>query len=274
MTSIDAPRVRTRHFAQAKTDGHKITMMTSYDGLTAAIFDEAGIDSLLVGDSAANVVLGRKTTLSMTTAEMITMAKAVTDSVQRALVVVDLPFGTYESSPAQAVDTAVRFMKEAGVAAVKVEGGTEIADTIRAIVDAGIPVIGHIGFTPQSEHALGGAVIQGRGAAAEKLRADARAVQQAGAFAVVMEMVPAEIATEITAELDIATIGIGAGNGTDGQVLVWQDAFGLNRGRTARFVRQYADLGHQLLAAAKDYVADVASGEFPSVRESYEDTAK
>lgn len=272
MTGIDAPRVRTRHFAQAKAAGHKISALTSYDAMTAAIFDEAGIDLLLVGDSAANVVLGRETTLSVTTEEMITMARAVSGATRRALVVVDLPFGTYEAEERQAVDTAVRFMKETGVAAVKVEGGTEMAGTIRRIVDAGIPVVGHIGFTPQSEHALGGAVIQGRGAAAEKLRADARAVQEAGAFAVVLEMVPAQVATDITAELDIVTIGIGAGNGTDGQVLVWQDAFGLNRGRTARFVRQYADLGSQLLDAAKHYAADVGNGQFPAAAESYEDT--
>lgn len=274
MNGIDAPRVRTRHFAQAKAHGTKISALTSYDALTATIFDEAGIDLLLVGDSAANVVYGRETTLSMTVDEMALMATAVAAAAKRALVCVDLPFGSYEVSEEQAVATSVRFMQETGVAAVKLEGGVERASAIRRIVDAGVPVIGHIGFTPQSEHALGGAVIQGRGAGREKLRADALAVQEAGAFAVVLEMVPAEIAAEITQELEIPTIGIGAGSGVDGQILVWQDAFGLNRGRTARFVRQYADLGEQLLSAAKNYAADVADGSFPNEAESYEDTAR
>lgn len=271
MSGIEASRVRTRHFAQAKAEGLKISALTSYDALTAAIFDEAGIDLLLVGDSAANVILGRETTLSMTVEEMITMARSVASAAERAFVTVDLPFGSYETSPEQAVATAVRFMKESGVAGVKLEGGVEIAPTIRRIVDAGIPVCAHIGFTPQAEHALGGPVIQGRGSGGAKLLADARAVQDAGAFAVVIEMTPAAIATEITAELNIPTIGIGAGSGTDGQILVWQDAFGLNRGRTAKFVRTYATLGEQLVEAARQYHRDVVGGEFPGAAESYED---
>ncbi|WP_080792664.1 3-methyl-2-oxobutanoate hydroxymethyltransferase [Corynebacterium pacaense] len=269
MSGIDAQRVRTRHFAQAKAAGRKISVLTSYDALTAGIFDEAGIDMLLVGDSAANVVLGRDTTLSATVDEMIILARAVTLAARRALVVVDLPFGSYEVSEEQAVTTAVRIMKETGASAVKIEGGAEIAPTLRRIVDAGIPVCAHIGFTPQSEHALGGHVIQGRGAGAGKVLADAEAVQEAGAFAVVLEMVPAEVAAQVTRSVEIATIGIGAGSATDGQVLVWQDAFGLNRGRRARFVREYADLGETLLAAARAYDADVASGEFPGEAESY-----
>lgn len=272
MSGITAPRVRTRHFAQAKAEGQKISALTSYDALTATIFDEAGIDLLLVGDSAANVVLGRETTLSVTTEEMITMARAVAGAAKRAMVVVDLPFGSYESDERDAVATSVRFMKETGVAGVKVEGGTEMAGTIRRIVDAGIPVVGHIGFTPQAEHALGGPVIQGRGAAAEQLLADARAVEAAGAFAVVLEMVPAAVAAEVTRQVGIPTIGIGAGNGTDGQILVWQDAFGLNRGPKARFVRDYANLGELLLEAARSYDRDVNSGDFPAAAESYEDT--
>lgn len=269
MSGIAASRVRTRHFAQAKAEGARISALTSYDALTSAIFDEAGVDLLLVGDSAANVVLGRETTLSVTVDEMIVLARAVASSAQRALVAVDLPFGSYEASESQAVDTAARIMKESGAAAVKVEGGVETAATIRRIVAAGIPVIGHVGFTPQAEHALGGPVIQGRGSSQEKLRADARAVRDAGAFAVVLEMVPAGIAAEVTAELDIPTIGIGAGDGCDGQILVWQDAFGLNRGRTPKFVRRYADLGEQLLAAARSYADDVQAGEFPGAEESY-----
>lgn len=269
MSGIDAKKIRTRHIHEAKANGTKISVLTSYDAMTAAIFDEAGIDMLLVGDSAANVVLGRETTLSITLDEMIVLAKAVTIAAKRALVIVDLPFGTYEVSEQQAVESAVRVMRETGAAAVKIEGGMEMASTIRRIVDAGIPVCGHIGFTPQSEHALGGPVIQGRGSGADKLLADAHAVQASGAFAVVLEMVPAEIATEVTNQLDIATIGIGAGNGTDGQVLVWQDAFGFNRGRKPRFVREYATLGDQLLEAARVYADEVGSGAFPGEAESY-----
>lgn len=262
-------RMRTRHFAQAKAEGRKISCLTSYDALTAAIFDEAGIDLLLVGDSAANVVLGQASTLSITTDEMLSMSRAVAGAVERAFVVADLPFGTYEEGPAQALATAVRFMKETGVHGVKLEGGVEVADTIRTLVDAGIPVVGHIGFTPQSEHTLGGYVVQGRGGAAEKLRADARAVAEAGAFAVVLEMVPTDVAAQVTAELDIVTIGIGAGNATDGQVLVWTDAFGLGRGKTPSFVRRYADLGSVLLDAARAYKADVEDASFPAESESF-----
>ena len=270
MSGIDAKRVRTRHFFEAKKAGTPISALTSYDALSASIFDEAGIDMLLVGDSAANVVLGRDTTLSITVDEMIVLAKAVVIAARRALVVVDLPFGSYEASPEQAVATSVRIMKETGAHAVKIEGGVERADTIRAIVDAGIPVCGHIGFTPQSEHALGGPVIQGRGSGADKLTRDARAVEAAGAFAVVLEMVPAAIAAEVTREISIATIGIGAGPDTDGQILVWQDAFGLNRGKTARFVRQYADVGTSLFDAARAYADDVSARSFPAAEESYE----
>lgn len=265
-------RLRTRYFAQAKAEGRKISCLTSYDTLTAGIFDEAGIDLLLVGDSAANVVLGQASTLSITLDEMISMSKAVVSGAQRAFVVADLPFGTYEAGPAQALETAVRFMKETDVAGVKIEGGAEMAPTIRTLVDAGIPVVAHIGYTPQSEHALGGYVVQGRGEAAKKLRIDARAVQQAGAFAVVFEMVPAALSAELTEELDIVTIGIGAGSGTDGQILVWTDAFGLGRGKTPKFVRQYSQLGDALLDAARAYRSDITDGTFPNEAESFEDT--
>lgn len=269
MPGIDAPKIRTRHFFEAKANGTKISALTSYDALSARIFDAAGVDVLLVGDSAANVVLGRETTLSITLDEMIVLAKAVVVSAKRALVVVDLPFGTYEVSPNQAVETAIRVMRETGAAAVKIEGGVEMAGTIRRIVDAGIPVVGHVGYTPQSEHSLGGHVVQGRGASSGKLIADARAIQQAGAFAVVLEMVPALAAAEVTQDLGIITIGIGAGNGTDGQVLVWQDAFGLNTGKKPRFVREYATLGADLHTAAQHYIADIHSGAFPAEQESF-----
>lgn len=269
MSGIDAKRVRTRHFFEAKAAGSPISALTSYDAMSARIFDEAGIDMLLVGDSAANVVLGRETTLSITVDEMIVFAKAVVLAARRALVVVDLPFGSYEISPEQAVSSAVKIMKETGAQAVKVEGGVERAETISAIVTAGIPVCGHIGFTPQSEHALGGPVIQGRGSGAENLTRDARAVEAAGAFAVVLEMVPAAIAAQVTRDIECDN-RYRCYSDTDGQILVWQDAFGFNRGKTARFVRHYANLGDSLLDAARAYADEVSARSFPAAEESYE----
>lgn len=264
-------RVRIRHFARAKEQGLKITGLTSYDMLTAGIFDEAGIDFLLVGDSAGNTVLGYDTTVPVTVDELIPLARAVAGSAARALVVADLPFGSYESGPDQALATSVRFMKEARSHAVKLEGGVRSAEQIRRVVSSGIPVMGHIGFTPQSEHGLGGHIIQGRGDAAEALLADARAVQDAGAFAVVLEMVPQAIARRVSEELRIPTIGIGAGDGTDGQILVWTDFAGLTSGRVPRFVRRYADMRAVLLDAATRYRDDVVSGAFPAAAESYSD---
>lgn len=272
--SAPAPRkrVRIRHFAEAKASGEKITALTSYDVQTARIFDEAGIDVLLVGDSAANVVLGLETTLPITVDELITLAKAVVRGASRALVVADLPFGSYERGPEQALDTAVRFMKETGVAAVKLEGGERSATVIRRIVDAGIPVMGHIGFTPQAEHGLGGHVIQGKGDTGRaQLVRDALAVQEAGAFAVVLEMVPAQIAAEVTAQLTIPTIGIGAGAGCDGQILVWTDALGLGSGRVPSFVRAFADARAVFLEAAASYREAVKDGSFPATNESFTD---
>ncbi|OUE31541.1 3-methyl-2-oxobutanoate hydroxymethyltransferase [Clavibacter michiganensis] len=264
-------RVRIRHFSRAKDEGLRITGLTSYDMLTAGIFDEAGIDFLLVGDSAGNTVLGYDTTVPVTVDELIPLARAVASSARRALVVADLPFGSYESGPDQALATAVRFMKESRAHAVKLEGGVRSAEQIRRVVSSGIPVMGHIGFTPQSEHGLGGHIIQGRGDAADALLADARAVQDAGAFAVVLEMVPQDVARRVTEELRIPTIGIGAGNGTDGQILVWTDFAGLTSGRVPRFVRRYADMRQVLLDAATRYRDDVVSGAFPAESESYSD---
>ncbi|MDK4301927.1 3-methyl-2-oxobutanoate hydroxymethyltransferase [Corynebacterium propinquum] len=264
-------RLRTHYFSRAKASGTPFTALTSYDSLTASIFDDAEIDLLLVGDSAANVVFGHSSTLPITTEELISLSAAVVRSTRRAFVVADLPFGSYETSPAQAVDTAVRFMKEAGVQAVKIEGGVEIAPTIKALVDAGIPVCAHIGFTPQAEHALGGYRVQGRGEAAAQLAADAHAVADAGAFAVVMEMVPSQLAAQITRDCPIPTIGIGAGNETDGQILVWTDAFGLGTGKPPRFVRQYANLADELHAGARAYREDVAARAFPNEAESFSD---
>ncbi len=265
-------RVRTRHFQRAKEQGIKITGLTSYDVLTARIFDEAGIDFLLVGDSAGNTVLGYETTLPVTIDDLIPLTRGVVQGVTRALVVADMPFGSYETGPDEALHTAFRFMKETGAHAVKLEGGQRSAEQIRRIVSAGIPVMGHIGFTPQSEHGLGGHVIQGRGEGLEQLLADARAVEEAGAFAVVLEMVPAEAAQRVTAELGIPTISVGGGPHCDGQLLVWTDWAGLSTGRIPKFVKQYANLRQVLTDAALTFRADVESGAYPGEQHSYSDT--
>ncbi len=268
----EAPkRVRTRHFARAKEQGIKITGLTSYDVLTAQIFDEAGIDFLLVGDSAGNTVLGYDTTLPVTIDDLIPLTRGVVSGVKRALVVADMPFGSYETGSEEALHTAFRFMKETGAHAVKLEGGVRSAKQIRRIVSAGIPVMAHIGFTPQSEHGLGGHVIQGRGEAAEQLLADAHAVEEAGAFAVVLEMIPAEVAKRITAELSIPTISVGGGPHCDGQLVVWTDWAGLTGGRIPKFVKQYANLRQVLRDAALAYKADVESGAYPDEAHSYSD---
>jgi 3-methyl-2-oxobutanoate hydroxymethyltransferase len=263
-------RVRTRHFASAKAEGIKITGLTSYDTLTARIFDDAGIDFLLVGDSAGNTVLGYESTLPVTVDELIPLTRAVALSVKRALVVADLPFGSYEEGPEHALRTAMRFMKETHAHAVKLEGGVRSVNQIRRIVESGIPVMGHVGFTPQSEHGLGGHIIQGRGAEADAVVADAHAVQEAGAFAVVLEMIPAAVAARITAELSIPTISVGAGPHTDGQLLVWTDFAGLSTGRVPKFVKQYANIAATLTDAALAFKADVDSGTYPGPEHSYE----
>lgn len=263
-------RVRTRHFQNAKANGIKITGLTSYDQLTASIFDESGIDFLLVGDSAGNNVYGYDTTLPVTVDELIPLARAVSNAVKRAFVVADMPFGSYETSPDEALHTAFRFMKETHAHAVKLEGGVRSAEQIRRIVSAGIPVMAHIGFTPQSEHGLGGHIIQGRGEGADALVADAHAVQEAGAFAVVLEMVPSAVAKRITEELTIPTIGVGAGPHVDGQLLVWTDWAGLTSGRIPKFVRQYADLRGILGEATKSYISDVTSAEYPAPEHEYD----
>lgn len=248
----------------------RITGLTSYDQLTAKIFDEAGIDFLLVGDSAGNTVLGYDTTLPVTVDELIPLARAVAGAVERAFVVADMPFGSYESGADDALHTAFRFMKETHAHAVKLEGGMRSAEQIRRIVEAGIPVMAHIGFTPQSEHGLGGHMVQGRGEGLEQLLADGRAVQNAGAFAVVLEMVPADAARQVTEELRIPTIGVGAGPHVDGQLLVWTDFAGFTTGRIPRFVKQYADLRGVLTGAVTAYREDVESGTYPGTEHSYE----
>lgn len=262
-------RVRTRHFQRAKEQGIKITGLTSYDFLSASIFDEAGVDFLLVGDSAANTVYGYDTTIPVTMDELVPLTAAVVRGANRALVVADMPFGSYENGPDEALRTATRFMKETGAQAVKLEGGIRSAKQIKRVVRAGIPVMAHIGYTPQSEHGLGGHIIQGRGEDGEKLLADARAVEEAGAFAVVLEMVPSAIAGEITNELSIPTISVGAGPNCDGQLLVWSDWAGMSRGRIPRFVKQYAQIGETLLAAAKTFCEEVESGVYPAPEHEY-----
>ena len=271
MAEHPVKRVRTRHFQSAKDNGIRITGLTSYDQLTAGIFDEAGIDFLLVGDSAGNNVYGYATTLPVTIDDLIPLTRAVAGAVSRALVVADMPFGSYETGPDEALHTAFRFMKETGAHAVKLEGGIRSAEQIRRIVSAGIPVMAHVGFTPQSEHGLGGHVIQGRGDQIEQLLADAHAVEDAGAFAVVLEMVPAEAAARVTKELRIPTIGVGAGPHVDGQLLVWTDWAGFTKGRIPKFVKQYANLRSTLTDAVSAYRADVESGSYPGQEHWYED---
>ncbi|MEU7847401.1 3-methyl-2-oxobutanoate hydroxymethyltransferase [Micromonospora parva] len=262
-------RVRTRDLMAAKERGERWPMLTSYDQYTASIFDQAGVPVLLVGDSAANNVFGYETTLPITVDELLPLVRAVVRATRQALIVGDLPFGSYEEGPAQALRTAVRFMKEGGCHAVKLEGGRRNAAQIAAIVGAGIPVMAHIGFTPQSEHTLGGYRVQGRGDAADEVLADARAVTEAGAFAVVLEMVPGEVAKRITHELPIPTVGIGAGPDTDAQVLVWQDMAGLRTGKAPRFVKRYADLAGALTDATRRFAEEVRGGEFPSAEHTF-----
>jgi 3-methyl-2-oxobutanoate hydroxymethyltransferase len=263
-------RVRTRDLIAAKTRGDRWPMLTSYDQYTAAIFDQAGVPVLLVGDSAANNVFGYETTVPVTTEDLLPLVRAVVRATKTALIVGDLPFGSYEEGPTQALRTAVRFMKEGGCHAVKLEGGRRVAAQIEAITNAGIPVMAHIGFTPQSEHAIGGYRVQGRENEGAEVLADARAVADAGAFAVVLEMVPGEVAKSVTKELPIPTIGIGAGPDTDAQVLVWQDMAGLRTGKAPRFVKKYADLAGILGDATRRFSDEVRNGEFPAAEHTFE----
>jgi 3-methyl-2-oxobutanoate hydroxymethyltransferase len=271
-TTASAPvrRVRIPHLQAMKDRGERWAMLTAYDQYAAEIFDAAGIPVLLVGDSAGNNVLGYETTIPVTVDEMLPLVRAVTRSARRALVVADLPFGSYQSSPEQALATATRFLKEGLAHAVKLEGGRHMAPTVELLTRSGIPVMGHVGFTPQSEHALGGYRVQGRGDAAATLVEDCLALEQAGAFSVVMEMVPAPVAAEVTKALHIPTVGIGAGPDCDAQVLVWQDMAGLRGGTSPRFVKHYADLRTTLTDAARAYADDVASGTFPAAQHSFE----
>lgn len=268
-SAAPAKRVRIPHLRIMKERGEKWAMLTSYDMYTAQVFDAAGIPVLLVGDSASNNVYGYESSLPVTVDELLPLVRAVSRSVSRSLVLADLPFGSYQESPEQAFRTAARFMKEAGAHAVKLEGGMEMVPQVEKLTTNGIPVMAHIGFTPQAEHQLGGYRVQGRDEAADELVDQARALEAAGAFGVVMEMVPAEAAQRVTEAVGIPTVGIGAGVGCDAQVLVWQDMMGLRTGKMPRFVKQYANLAETMGDAARAFAADVAHGSFPAGEHSF-----
>ena len=262
-------RVTTRDLAAAKERGEKWPMITAYDALTAGLFDEAGIPVMLVGDSAAMVVYGHDSTIPVTVDELIPLVAAVVRGSRRAMVVADLPFGSYQESPQQALATATRFMKEAGAHAVKLEGGERVLPHVELITSAGIPVMAHLGLTPQSVHQFGGYKVQGRGEAGQRLILDAKHMEKAGAFATVLEVVPADLAQAVTTAVSIPTIGIGAGAGTDAQVLVWQDMAGLTPGKPPKFVKQYADLRSVLTDAVKEWAGEVVSGQYPGPEHQY-----
>ena len=261
-------RVTVRDIAAAKASHERWAMLTCYDALTAAVFDDAGVPVLLVGDSAANVVYGYETTVPVRVDELVPLTAAVVRGSRRAMVVADLPFGSYQGSPQEALATAGRFMKEGGAGAVKLEGGARVLPQVEALTSAGVPVMAHVGLTPQSVHNLGGYRVQGRGEDGERLMRDAKSLQEAGAFALVLEMVPAELAAHVTESLSIPTIGIGAGPSCDAQVLVWQDMAGLTPS-VARFVRRYADLRETLAGAARSFTEDVRAGRFPAPENTY-----
>lgn len=262
-------RITVTDLAKAKDAGEKWPMLTAYDAIVAGLLDEAGIPVLLVGDSAAMVVHGHSTTLPITVDDLIPLTAAVVRGTRRSLVVADLPFGSYQEGPTQALRSATRFMKESGAHAVKLEGGRRVVPQIQTLVEAGIPVMAHVGLTPQSVNAIGGYKVQGRGEAGHVLLDEAFAVQEAGAFAVVLEVVPHDLAERVTKELDIPTIGIGAGNSTDAQVLVWQDLLGLTPGRAPKFVKPYADLRGIMTAAVTAWADDVVAGTYPDIDHSY-----
>jgi 3-methyl-2-oxobutanoate hydroxymethyltransferase len=261
-------RITVRDIAAAKARGEKWPMLTAYDALSAHIFDEAGIPVLLVGDSAAMVVFGHDTTIPVTLDDLIPLTAAVVRGTSRAMVIADLPFGSYQASSRDALSAATRFMKESGAHAIKLEGGQRIARQVEDLVAAGIPVMAHLGLTPQSVHAFGGYRVQGRGEDGERLLHDAKTLEAAGAFGVVLECVPAALGARVTTALSIPTIGIGAGPDCDAQVLVWQDMAGLSP-RTPKFVRKYADVASVLDEAASAYARDVVAGAFPGPQESY-----
>lgn len=266
----DTRKVTTHRFIEMKQKGEKISMLTSYDFTTAGIVDKAGVDAILIGDSASNVMAGNSTTLPITVDQMIYHARSVVRAVNRALVVCDMPFGSYQVGCTEGVKNAIRIMKESGCDALKLEGGVEIIDTIKRILDAGIPVMGHLGLTPQSINKFGTYAVRAKDdAEAEKLLSDAVELDRVGCFGLVLEKVPAALATRVSKEISIPTIGIGAGNGTDGQVLVVADMLGMSHDFSPKFLRRYADLNTVMTEAIGHYITDVKSGDFPNESESY-----
>lgn len=269
-TVDDRRKVTTRRLTEMKQRGEKISMLTAYDYSSAKILDEAGLDCILVGDSASNVMAGNVTTLPITLDQMIYHAKSVMKGVNRALVIVDLPFGSYQGNSKEALASAIRIMKESHAEAVKMEGGAEIRESVERILSAGIPVMGHLGLTPQSINKFGTYNVRAREKQeADKLMADAKLLEELGCFAVVIEKVPAELATRVAGELTIPVIGIGAGGGCDGQVLVMHDMLGINRGFSPRFLRRYANIAEVMTDAVGQYIKDVKSGDFPNANEQY-----
>ena len=269
-TTDNQRKVTTRRLVEMKQRGEKISMLTAYDYSMAKIVDEAGIDCILVGDSASNVMVGNTTTLPITLDQMIYHAKSVMNGVKRALVVVDLPFGTYQGNSKEALASAVRIMKESQAEAVKIEGGSEIRESIERILCAGIPVMGHLGLTPQSINKFGTYTVRAREEAeAAKLIEDARMLEEIGCFAIVIEKVPAKLARKVAEQLTIPIIGLGAGGGVDGQVLVIHDMLGINKGFSPRFLRRYANLADIMHDAIGRYVEDVKSSDFPNESEQY-----
>jgi 3-methyl-2-oxobutanoate hydroxymethyltransferase len=262
-------RISVSDLAKAKIAGDVWPMLTTYDSITAAIFDELGIPVLLVGDSAAMVMLGYDSTIPVTIDEILVLVKAVSRTAKRAMVVADMPFGSYQTSIEDALRNATRLIKEGGATAVKLEGGVRVAPQVAALVSAGIPVMGHLGLTPQSVNAFGGYKVQGKGEAAAGLLADAIALQQAGAFTIVLEVIPSELAAEVTAELKIPTIGIGAGSDVDAQVLVWQDLVGLTADPAPKFVKRYANLREDLKSAVTEFATEVKTKKYPEQKHSY-----
>lgn len=263
-------RVTTNTLQKMKENGERISMLTAYDFSFGRLMDESGIDIILVGDSASNVMAGHETTLPITLDQMIYHAQSVVRGISRCLVVVDLPFGSYQGNSKEALASAIRIMKETGAHAIKMEGGEEITDGIRRIISAGVPVMGHLGLTPQSIYKFGTYQVRAREEAeAEKLRQDALLLQEAGCFAIVLEKIPATLAREVTGSLTIPTIGIGAGGACDGQVLVMHDMLGINHEFRPRFLRQYLNLHEEITRAVRQYISDVKSGDFPNEQEQY-----
>ena len=262
-------RLTMRDLSEMSRQGHRWSMITAYDYISAGIFEEAGAHSLLVGDSAAMVVYGYDSTVPVTVDELVPLVRAVVRGSRRPVVIADLPFGSYQASVAQAMETASAFMKDGGAQVIKLEGGHSVLPQVEALSSAGVPVIGHLGLTPQAVHAIGGYRVQGRGESGEVLLRDAKALQSAGAMGLVLEAVPAELAARVTDMLDIPTVGIGAGGATNAQVIVWQDLLGMSNQEPPKFVKQYAQLREPIRSAVSAWVSDVESGVFPAAEQTY-----